>query len=103
LAFFIGLATQLLSNVQIETVMRLLLIIGGIVGFGIGLLLNWSDQSAWPSALWRACLTAYAAAILMKWWGSAWRKNLENALREREAQSEQTNASSPSLSKAIKS
>ena len=39
----------------------------------------------WPSSLWRACLTAYAAAVLMKWWGNAWRKSLEASIREREA------------------
>jgi hypothetical protein len=81
--------------------MRALLIIGGILGFGIGLIFNWSGQSSWPSTLWRACLTAYAAAILLKWWGSAWRKNLENALRERESAAEQVNTSP--LSKATKS
>jgi hypothetical protein len=81
--------------------MKSLLIIGGFVGFGIGLLFNWSEESAWPSSLWRACLTAYAAAILMKWWGSAWRKSLEEAMRERENNSESINTAS--LSKANKS
>jgi len=81
--------------------MRALLIIGGFVGFGIGLILNWSAETSWPSALWRACLTAYAAGLLMKWWGSAWRKNLESALRERETLAEQANVSP--LSKATKS
>jgi len=82
--------------------MKLLLIIGGFLGFGIGLLFNWSEESAWPSSLWHACLTAYAASILMKWWGSAWRKSLEAAMREREARSE-SSATIPSFSKAIKS
>jgi hypothetical protein len=81
--------------------MRALLIIGGFLGFGIGLLFNWSQQSAWPSTLWRACLTAYAASILLKWWGSAWRKNLASAIRERNSLPDQVKG--PSLSKATKS
>jgi hypothetical protein len=83
--------------------MKLLLIIGGFLGFGIGLLFNWSGQSAWPSSLWRACLTAYAAAILMKWWGLAWRKSLHDSIREREAAAESSSFNLTSLSKANKS
>jgi hypothetical protein len=65
-------------------VMKSLLLIGGLLGFGIGMLFSWAGESPWPACLWHACLTAYLTGLLMRWWGSAWRNNLEAALRERE-------------------
>ena len=65
--------------------MKSLLLIGGLLGFGIGLLFSWAEESPWPACLWHACLAAYLTGILMKWWGGAWRKNLQAALRERQA------------------
>ena len=55
------------------------------MGFGIGLLFSWAEESPWPSCLWHACLAAYVTGLLMRWWGGAWRKSLEAALRERQS------------------
>jgi hypothetical protein len=65
--------------------MKKLLLIGGMLGFSIGLLFSWAEESSGSTSLWHACLAAYAAAVLMRWWGEAWRKNLADALRERQA------------------
>jgi hypothetical protein len=65
--------------------MKSLLLMGGLLGFGIGLLFSWAEESPWPSCLWHACLAAYLTGLLMRWWGSAWRKSLESSLRERQA------------------
>jgi len=81
--------------------MKLLLLLGGLLGFGIGLLFGWAEDSSGSACLWHACLAAYLTAILMRWWGDAWRNGLTEALRERQAASEQN--SSPPLSKASKS
>ncbi|MDB6022588.1 MAG: hypothetical protein JWQ04_2445 [Pedosphaera sp.] len=81
--------------------MKSLLLIGGILGFGIGLLFSWAQASEWPACLWHACLAAYLTALLMRWWGTAWRKNLEAALQER--QSMATQAAPSPLLKATKS
>ncbi len=81
--------------------MRLLLLIGGLLGFGIGLLVSWAEESSAPACLWHACLAAYLTALLMRWWGGAWRRNLVDALRERQSRPEPLNP--PSLSKASKS
>jgi hypothetical protein len=62
--------------------MKLLLLIGGLLGFGIGFLFSWAQESSWPDCLWHACLAAYLASLLMRWWGRAWRKGLEEALAE---------------------
>jgi hypothetical protein len=81
--------------------MKLLLIIGGLLGFTIGLLFSWAEESSGSTCLWHACLAAYLTAILMRWWGDAWRRNLREALLERQARSEPLNTSM--LSKLTKS
>ena len=62
--------------------MKLLLLIGGLLGFGIGFLFSWVQDSSWPCCLWHACLAAYVASLLMRWWGRAWRKSLAESLAE---------------------
>ena len=64
--------------------MKFLLLIGGLMGFVIGFLFNWSEENSWPTCLWHACLAAYLTALLMRWWGGAWRKNLQAAIQERQ-------------------
>jgi hypothetical protein len=81
--------------------MKALLLIGGIIGFGIGLSFSWIQESAWPSCLWHACLGAYLASLLLRWWGRAWRRNLEMALSDNQSQNSSIDV--PSLSKATKS
>ncbi len=65
--------------------MKLLLLIGGLSGFGIGLIFSLLQENSWPSALWHASLGAYLGGLLMRWWGGAWQKSLTDAMREREA------------------
>jgi hypothetical protein len=64
--------------------MKSLLLIGGLLGFAIGLLFSWAEQSSGATCLWHACLAAYLTSILMRWWGGAWRNGLEESLRERQ-------------------
>jgi len=66
--------------------MKFLLLIGGLSGFGIGLIFSWMQENSWPSTLWHASLGAYLGGMLMRWWGSAWEKSLADAIRERENQ-----------------
>jgi 4-amino-4-deoxy-L-arabinose transferase-like glycosyltransferase len=81
--------------------MKSLLLIGGILGFGIGLIFSWAQESPWPFCLWHACLAAYLAALLLRWWGRAWRRNLESVLAANQSQTSPLDISS--LSKATKS
>jgi hypothetical protein len=84
--------------------MKSLLLIGGLLGFGIGLLFSWAEGSPGPACLWHACLAAYLTAILVRWWGQTWRRNLVDAQRERQAMPEPGHPPSlSSLSKASKS
>jgi len=36
------------------------------------------------ACLWHGCLAAYPTALLLRWWGRAWRKGLAQSLQERE-------------------
>jgi len=81
--------------------MKFLLIVGGLLGFGIGLLFSWAEESSGSACLWHACLAAYLSAILMRWWCNAWRKGLAESLRERQNKPEPMNTAL--LSKLSKS
>ena len=64
--------------------MKLMMVLGGLIGFGIGMSFSWAQESPWPSSLWRACVSAYASCLLMRWWGRLWLKSLQQALLERQ-------------------
>lgn len=80
--------------------MKLLLVIGGGLGFLIGLLLSWAEQSSPPACIWHACVAAYLTALLMRWWGATWRRGLIASLRERQGSSSGSMAPNALLSKA---
>ncbi len=65
--------------------MKLMMILGGLLGFLIGLGFGLAQQSAWPGAIWRASAAALAAGILSRWWGKLWIRSLEQARRHRPA------------------
>lgn len=60
-----------------------LLLVGGMLGFGIGFAFSWLKENGWPSILWHACLGAYVTGLMLRWWGRAWLKGLESAATER--------------------
>jgi hypothetical protein len=74
----------LLSKLSTDANMKSLLLIGGLFGFGIGLLFSWAAENPWPTCLWHACVGAYLTGMLLRWWGRAWRKSLEAAFVERQ-------------------
>lgn len=63
--------------------MKPLMILGGLLGFGIGVSVGLVQQSDWPSILWRSALAAYGAGMLMRWWGGVWLKGLNEVGEER--------------------
>jgi len=64
--------------------MKSLLLVGGLLGFGIGLGFSFMQADPWSSSLWHGCVSAYVTALLARWWGQSWRKSLEDALNEPE-------------------
>jgi hypothetical protein len=63
--------------------MKLLLLSGGVLGFGIGLVFSRAQENSWPYCLWHACLAAYVGGWLMGWWGRAWQTSLKDAAHEK--------------------
>jgi hypothetical protein len=64
--------------------MKSLLLVGGILGWGVGMGFSFIQGNSLPACLWHGCLAAYFSALLMRWWGRAWRKSLAQSLQERE-------------------
>lgn len=80
--------------------MKLLMILGGLVGFVIGITFGIAQESPWPSVIWRASIGAYIAGMLMRWWGRVWVRGLQEAHHERLAA---VHSQTPSQSKTTQS
>ncbi|HVM59893.1 MAG TPA: hypothetical protein VMV72_03420 [Verrucomicrobiae bacterium] len=61
--------------------MKLLLLTGGLIGFGMGFGLGLVHEQSLPHALAHACIALYVGALLMRWWGRVWIKALQDAQR----------------------
>ncbi len=68
--------------------MKTLMIVGGMVGFLIGIGFGIAQQGDWPSVFWKACLVAYASGLLMRWWGRIWIKCIHESYRDKLAEHE---------------
>ena len=64
--------------------MKSLLLVGGALGWAVGVGFSYSQGNALPTYFWHGCLAGYLTALLMRWCGRAWRKSLEQSLLERE-------------------
>jgi hypothetical protein len=63
--------------------MKILMILGGLLGFLIGAGFGLAQTSAWPDALWRASVTAFAGGLLLRWWGRMWIRCFVQAQEEK--------------------
>lgn len=66
-----------------KTRMKLLLLLGALLGFAIGVGLGLAHEKSLPSALVHGCIALYVGALLMRWWGRVWTKALQDSNRER--------------------
>ena len=48
--------------------MKTFMLMGGLVGFVIGLVSGWFGAVSWPVLLCRSSVAALAAGLLMRWW-----------------------------------
>lgn len=76
--------------------MKLIMVLGGFIGFAIGLGFSWAQGSPWPSVVWRAAIAAVMAGILLRWWGRLWIQCLHQSRRERQAAARKTESSNQS-------
>ena len=62
--------------------MRLMMILGGLIGFLIGIGSSVAQNSSGPTMLWRASVAALLAGLLLRWWGGVWLKCLAQAQQQ---------------------
>jgi hypothetical protein len=65
--------------------MKMLMLIGAILGFALGIALGFVTQAEWPSMLWRASVGAAVVGWLMRWWGRIWVRGLHDSLAQQHA------------------
>jgi hypothetical protein len=68
--------------------MKKLMIMGGLLGFLIGISVGLAQHSSWPSILWRASVAALSAGFLLRWWGNVWITCLAEAHQQKLAAAE---------------
>jgi hypothetical protein len=76
--------------------MKLIMVLGGLIGFVIGLGFSWAQGSPWPSVVWRAAIAALLAGVLLRWWGRLWIHCLHQSHHERRAAAKKADSSHPS-------
>jgi len=59
------------------------MILGGLVGFLIGMGFGFAGQNDWISILLKACVSAYLTGLMMRWWARMWVRCLRDAFREK--------------------
>jgi hypothetical protein len=62
--------------------MKKMMIMGGIVGFGLGLVTGLVKDISWPALFLRACVSALLAGLLFRWWGRVWIGGLKDSLNQ---------------------
>lgn len=65
--------------------MKMMMLTGAAIGFGVGITFSLLRESPWPTVVWHACVAAYLAGMMFRWWGRHWTKNLRLALIEKQA------------------
>jgi hypothetical protein len=75
--------------------MKKFMITGGLLGFSIGLISGWLQQTDWPALLWRASVAALVAGLLMRWWARLWTQTVQEVCeRQRAARNQETASAS---------
>ena len=65
--------------------MKMLMLIGAMLGFSLGIALGLTGRTEWPTMLWHACAAAAVLGWLMRWWGRVWNRELRSSLEQRRA------------------
>jgi hypothetical protein len=64
--------------------MRKMMILGGAIGFDIGVLSGLvTEGSTWPTILLRSSIGALVAGLLMRWWAGIWSSCWQQVNNER--------------------
>lgn len=63
-----------------------MMIMGGLMGFGIGVVSGYVKEISWPAMFLRACVTALISGLLFRWWGRVWLSGLKDSLAAKAAE-----------------
>ena len=63
--------------------MKKMMILGGLLGFLIGMGFGFVGQGDWITILCKACIAAYLTGLLMRWWARIWVRCLKDAFKEK--------------------
>ena len=58
------------------------------MGFLIGMGFGFAGQNDWLTLLLKACIAAYLAGLMMRWWARMWVRCLRDAFKEKLSQQE---------------
>lgn len=62
--------------------MKKMMIMGGFLGFGLGVVTGLVKEISWPAMFLRACVTALFSGLLFRWWGRVWIGGLKDSLAQ---------------------
>jgi hypothetical protein len=68
--------------------MKLLMILGALIGFLTGAGFGLAGRSSGPAIFWHASAAALVSSLLMRWWGRIWMRSWKAALQARLAAQE---------------
>ena len=64
------------------TQIRTLMLLGALTGFAIGIGFGLARQGDSKWIFLKACVAAYLAALLMRWWGKIWIRSIREMHQE---------------------
>lgn len=62
--------------------MKKMMMMGGFLGFGIGVVTGLVNEVTWPALFLRACVAALVSGLLFRWWGRVWLSGLKDSLEQ---------------------
>jgi hypothetical protein len=65
------------------TQIRTLMLLGALTGFAIGIGFGLARQGDSKWIFLKACVAAYLAALLMRWWGRIWIRSIREMHQEK--------------------
>lgn len=75
--------------------MKKMMIMGGLMGFGIGVVTGLVKEVTWPALFLRACVAALISGLLFRWWGRVWISGLKESLAQAAAKQKNGGPSAP--------
>ncbi len=75
--------------------MKKMMIMGGLVGFGIGVVTGLVKEVTWPALFLRACVASWFSGLLFRWWGRVWISGLKDSIAQAAAAPKNANPTAP--------